>query len=91
MLLDLFQCALVLPVTRLWRRGLVGDIEHRVSGLDGTFYLVEYQAFLALDTGYIQQREGLAVQLELIALSLAGKVAQAVTNDLTVSMNLQLP
>ena len=53
-LFDFLQRALVLPIARLrWCR-LVGDIEHGVSGLHGTFYLVEYQAFLALDARYIQ-------------------------------------
>ncbi|MNI51330.1 hypothetical protein D3C73_1060510 [compost metagenome] len=89
-LLDLLQCALVLAIARLWRCGLVGDIEHGVSGLHGLFYLVEHQAFLALDTRYIQQCKWSTVQLELIALRLSGVVGLAVANDFTVGMHLKL-
>lgn len=79
-----------LRVTGLWRRRLVGDIQHGVGGLHGFLDLADHQPFVTFDARHIQQGEGLAVQLQIVALGLAGEIGTTVADDFTVTQGLQV-
>ncbi|MNR06237.1 hypothetical protein D3C85_1223010 [compost metagenome] len=88
MLLDFFQRAFTLVVTRLRRGCLIGDIQHCVGRLHGFLDLADDQPLITLNTGNIQQGERLVVQYHVVALGFACEIGTAIANDFPIGQGV---